>query len=110
MYFYFQDGFGTSAGLYSPRGLASLPNGDILIADRSNDRIRLLKGVQSMSSFTNCLLQFITFTIVLFSLASCWPGNYHNGTSCVPSPAGNLASVVCHPNNLSSVDLMAFVS
>ena len=46
IYFYFQDGFGTSAGLYFPRGLASLPNGDILIADRLNDRIRLLKGAQ----------------------------------------------------------------
>ena len=38
----FADGTGAAASFYSPRGVAVLPNGNIVVADYSNNRIRLV--------------------------------------------------------------------
>ena len=47
----FQDGMGTTAGFYNPRGVAVDSSGNIFVADENNNRIRMITPAGLVSTF-----------------------------------------------------------
>ena len=66
----FQDGFGTNAGLISPMGVLCLPNGNVLVADYLNSRIRHLECRLLFIICITCLVHQSNAIVAIYSCQS----------------------------------------
>ena len=66
----FKDGFGTNAGLISPMGVACLPNGNVLVADYLNSRIRNLQCRLLFIIYIACLILRSNAIVAIYSWQS----------------------------------------
>ena len=95
------DGTGTGASFYGPNGLGVLPNGNIILADRFNQTVRMmtypgavvttLAGIQGSSGFVNGVGSSAKFadpwSIAVSPYTGCiFVGDFYNGTVRLITP------------------------